>query len=117
MAIAHTSSSSTYAALNLALLRKTWQSVCKTMDFILTMSGQSAARSWSSRLRARIKAEMDRFCDAMLLIRREIEDIVSGAVEVSESPLKGALILLLWSLQKHGTSPTAAKLLLSPLPG
>ncbi len=36
------------------------------------------------------KAEMDRFCDAMLKIRREIEDIVSGAVDVEHSPLKGA---------------------------
>ena len=36
------------------------------------------------------KAEMDRFCDAMLAIRKEIEDIVSGVVDVSESPLKGA---------------------------
>ncbi len=36
------------------------------------------------------KAEMDRFCDAMLMIRREIEDIVSGAVSFEESPLKGA---------------------------
>ena len=36
------------------------------------------------------KAEMDRFCDALLLIRREIEDVVSGAVAVEESPLKKA---------------------------
>ena len=36
------------------------------------------------------KAEMDRFCEAMLLIRREIEDIVSGAIAVEDSPLKGA---------------------------
>ena len=26
------------------------------------------------------KAELDRFCDAMLLIRKEIEDVVSGKV-------------------------------------
>ena len=26
------------------------------------------------------KAELDRFCDAMLLIRKEIEDVVSGEV-------------------------------------
>ena len=28
------------------------------------------------------KAELDRFCDAMLLIRKEIEDVVSGKVGV-----------------------------------
>ena len=31
------------------------------------------------------KAEMDRFCDALLYIRREIEDVVSGAVAVEDS--------------------------------
>ena len=36
------------------------------------------------------KAEMDRFCEAMLYIRREIEDVVSGAVSIDESPLKKA---------------------------
>ena len=29
------------------------------------------------------KAELDRFCDAMLLIRKEIEDVVSGKVQQS----------------------------------
>jgi glycine dehydrogenase len=36
------------------------------------------------------KAELDRFCDAMLAIRREIEDVVSGAVKPEDSPLKHA---------------------------
>jgi glycine dehydrogenase len=36
------------------------------------------------------KAEMDRFVQAMLYIRREIEDVVSGAVSVDDSPLKRA---------------------------
>ena len=30
------------------------------------------------------KAELDRFCDAMLLIRKEIEDVVSGKVRVGK---------------------------------
>lgn len=34
------------------------------------------------------KPELDRFCDAMLSIRREIEDVVQGRVTVEESPLK-----------------------------
>ena len=36
------------------------------------------------------KAELDRFCEAMLSIRREIEDIVSGSVLPEDSPLKHA---------------------------
>jgi len=36
------------------------------------------------------KAEMDRFCNAMLSIRKEIEDVVTGAVLAKDSPLKGA---------------------------
>jgi glycine dehydrogenase len=36
------------------------------------------------------KAELDRFCEALLLIRKEIEQVVSGAVSPQDSPLKGA---------------------------
>jgi glycine dehydrogenase len=36
------------------------------------------------------KAEMDRFCDAMLSIRREIQDIADGTVSLEDSPLKQA---------------------------
>ena len=36
------------------------------------------------------KAELDRFCDAMLSIRKEIEDVIQGHIPISDSPLKGA---------------------------
>jgi glycine dehydrogenase len=36
------------------------------------------------------KAELDRFCDAMLLIREEIRDIEAGRLDRSDNPLKGA---------------------------
>ena len=36
------------------------------------------------------KAELDRFCDAMIMIRAEIDDVVEGRVVVEDSPLKGA---------------------------
>lgn len=36
------------------------------------------------------KGEMDRFCDAFLSIRAEIQDVIDGKIEVSKSPLKGA---------------------------
>jgi glycine dehydrogenase len=34
--------------------------------------------------------ELDRFCDAMLAIRREIDDVANGVWPVEESPLRGA---------------------------
>lgn len=36
------------------------------------------------------KAEMDRFCDALIQIRSEIEDVVSGRIDAKDSPLKHA---------------------------
>ena len=34
--------------------------------------------------------ELDRFCDAMLSIKREIEDVVSGKFETNDNPLVNA---------------------------
>ncbi len=36
------------------------------------------------------KAELDRFCDALLAIRREIDDVVSGRVDAKDNVLKNA---------------------------
>jgi glycine dehydrogenase len=36
------------------------------------------------------KAELDRFCDAMIQIRREIEDVVTGAADPRDNVLKNA---------------------------
>jgi glycine dehydrogenase len=36
------------------------------------------------------KGELDRFCDALIMIRKEIEDVVAKKVPVADSPLKGA---------------------------
>jgi glycine dehydrogenase len=36
------------------------------------------------------KAELDRFCDAMIAIRREIADIEAGRITVADSPLRHA---------------------------
>jgi glycine dehydrogenase len=36
------------------------------------------------------KAELDRFCDAMIQIRREIDDVVAGRVDAKDSVLKHA---------------------------
>jgi glycine dehydrogenase len=34
--------------------------------------------------------ELDRFCDAMIAIRREIDEVVAGTWAVEDSPLRGA---------------------------
>ena len=36
------------------------------------------------------KAELDRFCDAMIAIRREIEDVVTGTVDAQDNVLKNS---------------------------
>jgi glycine dehydrogenase len=36
------------------------------------------------------RVELDRFCDAMIAIRREIDDVESGAVPLADSVLRGA---------------------------
>jgi len=36
------------------------------------------------------KAELDRFCDAMIAIRREIEDVHAGKLDASDNPLRNA---------------------------
>ncbi|MBR1154077.1 aminomethyl-transferring glycine dehydrogenase [Bradyrhizobium sp. JYMT SZCCT0428] len=36
------------------------------------------------------KAELDRFCEAMISIRREISDVESGRFEIEQSPLRNA---------------------------
>jgi glycine dehydrogenase len=36
------------------------------------------------------KAELDRFCDAMIQIRREIDDVVGGRADRNDNPLKNA---------------------------
>ena len=43
------------------------------------------------------KPELDRFCDALLSIRQEIEDVVQGKIAVEESPLKVSILFLLLS--------------------
>lgn len=36
------------------------------------------------------KAELDRFVDSLLLIRQEIEDVITGKIAAADSPLKHA---------------------------
>ena len=36
------------------------------------------------------KAELDRFCDALIAIRQEIEEVITGAVDAKDNVLKHA---------------------------
>ena len=36
------------------------------------------------------KAELDRFCEAMIAIRKEVEDVHAGRLDASDNPLKNA---------------------------
>jgi glycine dehydrogenase len=62
------------------------------------------------------KAELDRFCDAMLAIRREIEDVISGRVPVAESPLKAAPHTMDMVYADEWTKPYSRKTAAFPAP-
>jgi len=55
-----------------------------------TMSFPVAGHADDRADRIRVKAELDRFCDAMIAIRREIAEIESGRWKIEASPLRHA---------------------------
>ena len=55
-----------------------------------TMSWPVAGTLMVEPTESETKAELDRFCDAMLAIRREIADIEEGRIDAENNPLKNA---------------------------
>ncbi|MGB1154077.1 MAG: aminomethyl-transferring glycine dehydrogenase, partial [Paracoccaceae bacterium] len=55
-----------------------------------TMSWPVAGTLMVEPTESETKAELDRFCDAMLAIRREIADIEDGRIDAENNPLKNA---------------------------
>jgi glycine dehydrogenase len=55
-----------------------------------TMSWPVAGTLMIEPTESESKAELDRFCDAMVAIRQEIRDVEEGRVKVEESPLRRA---------------------------
>ena len=55
-----------------------------------TMSWPVAGTLMVEPTECETKAELDRFCDAMLAIRREIADIEEGRIDAENNPLKNA---------------------------
>ena len=65
----------------------------RLMDFGFhapTMSWPVAGTMMIEPTESESKAELDRFCDAMIAIRREIEAIASGEMDRDDNPLRGA---------------------------
>ncbi len=58
------------------------------------------------------RAELDRFCDAMILIKGEIDQVASGAIALDESPLRHAPHTAALSIR-----PTGGKYLSLVMPG
>ena len=59
-------------------------------------------------------AELDRFCDAMIAIRAEIEDVASGRWTVEASPLRGAPAHGGRAGRRLGRGPTTANAAVFP---
>ncbi len=55
-----------------------------------TMSWPVAGTLMVEPTESETKAELDRFCEAMLGIAREIEDVATGKLDAENNPLKGA---------------------------
>jgi hypothetical protein len=62
-------------------------------------------------------AELDRFCDAMLAIRAEIDDVGSGRIAIEDSPLRNAPHTMDEILVKSGTVSIAVRWEPTLLPG
>ena len=55
-----------------------------------TMSWPVAGTLMIEPTESETKAELDRFCDAMLAIRAEIDDVAAGRMDAENNPLKNA---------------------------
>lgn len=62
------------------------------------------------------KAELDRFCDALLSIRREIDMIVEGAIDKKDNPLKAAPHTMFMVCSDEWSKPYSRETAAFPLP-
>ncbi len=62
------------------------------------------------------KAELDRFCDALLAIRKEIEDVCTGIVDAKDNVLKNAPHTQYVATADEWTHPYTRKQAVYPLP-
>src|SRR5205814_1367505 len=62
------------------------------------------------------KAELDRFCDALLAIRKEITDIENGSSDKTNNPLKNAPHTQLEVIDDNWNKPYSRELAAFPLP-
>ena len=62
------------------------------------------------------KAELDRFCDAMISIRREIDDVINGVFDSKDNPLKNAPHTAAHALSDDWAHPYSREISCFPLP-
>ena len=60
------------------------------------------------------KDELDRFCEAMISIKKEISEVEKGIIDKNNNPLKNAPHTAKYSFLKSGTIPIQEKMLVSP---
>src|SRR5262249_39334457 len=63
------------------------------------------------------KAELDRFCDAMILIRAEIQDIIDGRQPLANNPQKGPPHTVSRVTASEGDRPYSGEQAAFPAPG
>jgi len=62
------------------------------------------------------RAEMDRYCEALLHIRTEIQDVIDGQIEAADSPLKNAPHTAAATLSSHWDKKYSREQAAFPLP-
>jgi glycine dehydrogenase len=62
------------------------------------------------------KGELDRFCDAMIQIRREIEEVVAGRADARDNVLKNAPHTAAAATASEWTHPYSREQAVFPLP-
>ncbi|HCN06256.1 MAG TPA: glycine dehydrogenase (aminomethyl-transferring) [Bacteroidetes bacterium] len=62
------------------------------------------------------RSELDRFCDALLQIRAEIEDVCSGTIDAKDNPLKHAPHTMYVATADEWTKPYSRATAVFPLP-
>jgi glycine dehydrogenase len=82
-----------------------------------TMSWPVAGTMMVEPTESESKAELDRFCDAMIAIRAEIRAIETGQADADNNLLKNAPPHRRRPGQRSGTAPTPENRLSSPPPG
>jgi len=81
-----------------------------------TMSWPVAGTMMIEPTESESKAELDRFCDALISIRAEIEDIIKENASATNNPLKNAPHTVTMATQEQWPYPYTRQKAIFPLP-